>query len=66
MPLSADMSPNTLSYTVVDAFAVGPFTGNPAAVIILSTPLSEDLMLKIAASVILWKRTSFPVESSCC
>ncbi|MFZ0473262.1 MAG: PhzF family phenazine biosynthesis protein [Bacteroidales bacterium] len=33
----------------VDAFTLGPFTGNPAAVCVLADPLPDDLMQKIAA-----------------
>jgi len=38
-----------LKYYVVDAFADGPFTGNPAGVCLLEEPLSAELMQKIAA-----------------
>ncbi|KAG8876407.1 hypothetical protein FRB97_004181 [Tulasnella sp. 331] len=42
-----------LKYTIVDAFASSPFSGNPAAVIILepSTVLSDSLAQKIAAEL---------------
>ena len=33
---------------LVDAFASGPFTGNPAAVVPLTEPLEDDLMQRIA------------------
>lgn len=32
----------------IDAFAEGPFTGNPAAVVLLESPMAEDLMQRIA------------------
>jgi predicted PhzF superfamily epimerase YddE/YHI9 len=37
-----------LPVTVVDAFAAGPFTGNPAAVVVTDGPLPERLMQQIA------------------
>lgn len=37
-----------LPITVVDAFADGPFTGNPAAVVITDEPLNNALMQQIA------------------
>jgi predicted PhzF superfamily epimerase YddE/YHI9 len=43
------MSPTNIPYTLVDAFATGPFTGNQAPVFITPEPLSSDLMLSIAA-----------------
>lgn len=43
------MTTTSLPYSIVDAFATGPFTGNPAAVLVLSTPLPDALMQKIAA-----------------
>lgn len=39
---------STLEYTVVDAFAASPFTGNAAAVLVTESPLSEETMQKIA------------------
>jgi predicted PhzF superfamily epimerase YddE/YHI9 len=45
------MSPTEISYTLVDAFATGPFTGNQAAVVVTEEPLSSELMQKIAAYV---------------
>jgi predicted PhzF superfamily epimerase YddE/YHI9 len=41
--------PTTIPYTIVDAFATGPFTGNQAAVVVTNTALSSELMQKIAA-----------------
>lgn len=38
-----------LPYTIVDAFATRPFTGNPAAVLLLNSQLSDDLMQRITA-----------------
>jgi PhzF family phenazine biosynthesis protein len=38
-----------LSIYQVDAFTIGPFTGNPAAVCVLTESLPDDLMQKIAA-----------------
>ena len=38
-----------LNYYVVDAFADGPFTGNPAGVCVLENPLTEVQMQQIAA-----------------
>jgi len=38
-----------IPFYLVDAFVYGPFTGNPAAICLLSHWLSSDLMLKIAA-----------------
>lgn len=38
----------TLPILIVDAFADGPFTGNPAAVVVSDTPLDEATMAKIA------------------
>jgi predicted PhzF superfamily epimerase YddE/YHI9 len=43
------MSRAAYPYVIVDAFASGPFTGNPAAVLVLLAPLPHDTMLKIAA-----------------
>lgn len=40
-----------LPFRLIDAFAHGPFTGNPAGVVILESPLEEDLMQRIAAEV---------------
>lgn len=37
------------AYYVVDAFADGPFSGNPAGVLPLAGPMDEALMLRIAA-----------------
>jgi predicted PhzF superfamily epimerase YddE/YHI9 len=45
------MSTQTIPYHIVDAFATGPFTGNQAPVVITSTPLSSELMQKMAACV---------------
>jgi predicted PhzF superfamily epimerase YddE/YHI9 len=45
------MSPTEISYTLVDAFATGLFTGNQAAVVVTEEPLSSELMQKIAAYV---------------
>lgn len=42
------MSQKALSYHIVDAFAIGPFTGNPAGVVVLSEPLSRTLQQQIA------------------
>jgi len=39
----------SLNYTVVDAFTSTPFKGNPAAVIILASPLPNDTLQSIAA-----------------
>ena len=39
----------TLPYYIVNAFADGPFTGNPAGVCVLREPLPEGLMQRIAA-----------------
>lgn len=39
----------TLSMTVVNAFTAGPFSGNPAAVVITREPLADALMQRIAA-----------------
>lgn len=38
----------TLPIVLVDAFADGPFTGNPAAVVPLAEPLEDELMARIA------------------
>ena len=38
-----------IQYYIVDAFADGPFTGNPAGVCLLEEPLPEVLMQQIAA-----------------
>ncbi|MRR20489.1 PhzF family phenazine biosynthesis protein [bacterium] len=38
----------TIPIYQVDAFTNGPFTGNPAAVCVLTEPVSEDVMQKIA------------------
>ncbi|HEY7883920.1 MAG TPA: PhzF family phenazine biosynthesis protein, partial [Cellvibrionaceae bacterium] len=38
-----------LAITIVNAFAKGAFTGNPAAVIVTPEPLAENLMQQIAA-----------------
>ena len=38
----------TLPILLVDAFADGPFTGNPAGVVLLKTPLDEGTMGRIA------------------
>jgi hypothetical protein len=43
------MSKTTIKYTLVDAFATDPFTGNQAAVVVTQEPLSSELSLKIAA-----------------
>jgi predicted PhzF superfamily epimerase YddE/YHI9 len=45
------MSTSGIAYTLVDAFATGPFTGNQAAVVVTQEPLSSDLMLKVAMCV---------------
>jgi predicted PhzF superfamily epimerase YddE/YHI9 len=46
-----DMVAAGIPYTLVDAFATGPFTGNQAAVVVTQEPLSSEVMLKIAACV---------------
>ena len=38
----------SLPILLVDAFADGPFTGNPAGVVPLDAPLDDDLMAKLA------------------
>jgi len=38
----------TIPIFQVDAFTHGPFTGNPAAVCVLTDPVTEDMMQKIA------------------
>lgn len=43
------MSPKSLPYQLVDAFATGPFTGNQAGVLILSEAIPDSLQQKIAA-----------------
>ena len=35
----------------VDAFADAPFSGNPAAVVLLEQPLEDSLLQKIAAEM---------------
>jgi hypothetical protein len=40
-----------ISYTIVDVFATGPFTGNPAGVIVTREPLAKETMQRIAAYV---------------
>jgi predicted PhzF superfamily epimerase YddE/YHI9 len=42
------MPSSRIPYTLVDAFATGPFTGNPAPVVITDEALSSELMLNIA------------------
>jgi predicted PhzF superfamily epimerase YddE/YHI9 len=46
------MSTSGIPYTLVDAFATSPFTGNQAVVVVTQQPLSSELMLKIAAYVL--------------
>ncbi len=46
---------------VIDAFASGPFTGNPAAVCLLPTPASEEWMQNVAAEMNL-SETAFLVR----
>jgi predicted PhzF superfamily epimerase YddE/YHI9 len=43
------MSRTSLPYYLVDAFAPEPFAGNQAGVLVLSSPLPNNLMQKIAA-----------------
>lgn len=38
----------SLPLRLIDAFADGPFTGNPAGVVVVPQPIAEDLMQKIA------------------
>lgn len=45
------MSPTTLPYYIVDAFSTGPFTGNPAGVLVLKESIPDDLMQNIATLV---------------
>lgn len=40
-----------LPFRLIDAFAHGPFTGNPAGVVLLESPLEEALMQRIAAEI---------------
>lgn len=46
---------------VVNAFAAGPFSGNPAAVLLHTEHLSDELMQQIAAQMNL-SETAFPVR----
>lgn len=41
----------TLPFYLVDAFHRGPFTGNPAGVVISETPLPDDVMQRIAGEI---------------
>ena len=43
-----------LPYFLIDAFTDQAFTGNPAAVYVLNAPLSDDLMQKIAAEMLVF------------
>jgi PhzF family phenazine biosynthesis protein len=47
-------------FSVVDVFAAEPFTGNPAAVVILHDPADDAWMLNVAAEFNL-SETAFPV-----
>lgn len=47
-PQINDENMMTIPIYHVDAFAAGPFTGNPAAVCVLADPMTEDTMQKIA------------------
>lgn len=55
----------TLPYTVVDAFTSAPFKGNPAAVIVLPSPLPDATLQSIAAEFNL-SETAFitPIDSA--
>lgn len=43
--------PDPIRFALVDAFSEGPFTGNPAGVVVLARPADERWMANVAAEV---------------
>lgn len=50
-----------VDYVIVDAFASDPFTGNPAAVIVLDGPLPDETLQAVSRYVSLaeFERSTF-------